>query len=114
MGIEKDIQEAKKLTEQELKGLPGAPGVHRIEEARTLVAMTRTPSLCVIDFFAARDWLQAGLGESSQKFRIHREVNNLATCRLPAVRQVDRLEESLYWLLSAAMIIYFLLGIIGG
>jgi hypothetical protein len=68
----------------------------------------------VIDFFAARDWLQAGFSESSQKFRIHREADNLAIYRLPAVRQGDRLEESLYWLLSAAMIIYFFLGIIGG
>ncbi len=74
----------------------------------------RAPSVCVIDFFAGRDWLQREFSESSQKFKIHREADNLALYRLPAVDQVDRLEDSLYWLLSAAMIVYFLLGIIGG
>jgi hypothetical protein len=34
--------------------------------------------------------------------------------RLPSVGRIDRLEESLYWLLSAATLIYFLLRIFGG
>jgi hypothetical protein len=114
MRVEKDIQEARKFKEQELKGLPAAPVVHRIDEAMTLLTITRAPSLCVIDFFAARDWLQAGIGESSQRFEIYREADNVAVYRLPEIGQVDRLEEPLYWLLSMATIIYFLLGIIGG
>jgi hypothetical protein len=112
MRTRKDIQEAQKLTEQEFEDLPGAPVVQRNDEAKTLLP-TCAQTLCVIDFFTAREWLQAGFGESSQRFRIHREIDNSSTYRLPGVEQVDRFEESLYWLLSAAMIIYFLLGIIG-
>jgi hypothetical protein len=114
MGKPKDIQEAMKLTERELENLPGAPAVQRIDEATTLLTSACVPSVCVIDFFAARDWLQAGFEETGQKLKIHPEADNLAVYRLPSVGRTDRLEESLYWLLSASTIIYFLLGIIGG
>jgi hypothetical protein len=113
MATRKDIQEAQKLTEQELKGLPSPPVLQRIDEAKTLL-QTCAPADYVIDFFTAREWLQAGFGESSQRLRIYREIDNSSIYRLPGAGQVDRFEESLYWLLSAAMIIYFLLGIIGG
>jgi hypothetical protein len=112
MRTRKDIEEAQKLTEQEFEDLPGAPVAQRSDEAKTLLP-TCAQTLCVIDFFTAREWLQAGFGESSQRYRIHREIDNSSTYRLPGVEQVDRFEESLYWLLSAAMIIYFMLGIIG-
>jgi hypothetical protein len=44
MGTQKDIQEAIKLTERELKGLPDALVVQRIDEATTLLTMTRAPA----------------------------------------------------------------------
>src|ERR1700721_1683699 len=101
MGTRKDIQEARKLTEQELKGLPGAPVTQRIDEAETLLT-TCAPAVCVIDFFAAREWLQDGFGESSQRLRIHREIDDPCIYRLPAAGQVDRVEGALYLLFSSS------------
>jgi hypothetical protein len=114
MGTQNDIQEAMKLTQRELQVLPGAPAVETIDEVTPNLEMTSAPSVSVIDFFAARDWLRAGFKERGQIFEIKRTPGKLASHRIPSLEGVDRLEESLYWLLSAATLLYFLLGIIAG
>jgi hypothetical protein len=66
-----------------------------------------------IDFFKARDRLSAGFEQTGEEFEIKREIRMVATRRLPSVRQSDRFEESVYWLLSAATLAYLVLRIIG-
>jgi hypothetical protein len=114
MGTPNDIQEPMKLKLRELPSLPPAPAMQRMDDASAFSkVLTRAPSGCVIDFFAARDWLQTGFAEGGPRIEIHQKPDELAAQRLPSVERVDRLEESLYWLLSAATLIYFLFGIIG-
>ena len=63
-----------------------------------------------IDIFKARDRLSERFQETSKEIEIKRKIRNVAARRMPPVRQIDRLEESLYWLLSAATLVYLLLG----
>jgi hypothetical protein len=44
---------------------------------------------------------------------IDRRTSEVAARRLPGVTRIGRLEESLYWLFSAAVLGYLLLEIIG-
>jgi hypothetical protein len=84
-----------------------------IEETTTLLEATRPPSACVIDFFEARDRLKPGLDERGQQLEIKGKLQKLPLQRLPSVKRADHLEESVYWVLSAVMVVYLLLGIIG-
>jgi len=68
---------------------------------------------CVIDFFEARDRLSAEFAETRKGFDIKRKVRKVGVHRILSVGRIDRLEESLYWLLSAATLGYLVLGIIG-
>jgi hypothetical protein len=70
MGTFNHIQQAMKLTQRKLQVLPGAPAAPKIEEDTTALEMTCASSGCVIDFFAARDWLQAGFEKNSPKFEL--------------------------------------------
>jgi hypothetical protein len=72
-----------------------------------------TSSASDIDFFKARDRLSARFEETSQECEIKRKIRKVAARRMPPVRRIDRLEESLYWLLWAATLVYLLLWIIG-
>jgi hypothetical protein len=69
-------------------------------------------SACVIDFLEARDRLAAEPEGNSKEFEIIQKARKVAARRLPSAR-VDRAEESLYWLLSAATLGYLVLEIIG-
>jgi hypothetical protein len=91
-----------------LRELPASP----IEEATTSSRVTHAPSGCVSDFLQARDRLPAGLEGTGHDFEMNRIAKEAAAHRLHAVMRMDRLEESVYWLLSAATIVYLLLGII--
>jgi hypothetical protein len=84
-----------------------------VEETTTLLEATRPSSVCVIDFFEARDRLKPGLDERGQQREIKGEAQKSALARLPSVKRADRLEELVYWALSAVMVAYLLLGIIG-
>jgi hypothetical protein len=42
-----------------------------------------------------------------------RKSSKVAARRIPPPGRMDRLEESLYWLLSAAALVYLFLGLIG-
>jgi hypothetical protein len=91
----------------------GSPPAPSIDEAATLLTGTRASSACVIDFFEACAELPVGLEESSKVLEINRKAGKVAACRLYSIERVDRLEESIYWLLSAIALIYLLLAIIG-
>ena len=84
------------------------------EETTKLLQPTCSPSACLIDFFEARDRLRPGLDERGQPFGIKGKSQKLALHRLPSIKRVDRLEESVYWVLSAAMLVYLFLEIVGG
>jgi hypothetical protein len=71
-----------------------------------------TASACVIDFAKARDRLSAEFMGTSKESEMIWKARKVAACRMPAAR-VDRLEDSLYWLLSAATVGYLVLEIIG-
>jgi hypothetical protein len=113
MGTQKYIQQEMKFTQRVLEAGPGAPPAPRIDGATTLSNVTCAPSVCVIDFFDARDRLRAGFEESSKEFEINRKASKVAAHRLPSAERVDRVEELLYWLLSAATLVYLLLCIVG-
>jgi hypothetical protein len=73
--------------------------------------MTRGSPVWGIDFFETSDRLAEGFKESGREF--DRRTSEVAARRLPGVKRVGRLEESLYWLFSAAVLGYLLLEIIG-
>jgi hypothetical protein len=62
--------------------------------------------------FAQRELPAAEFEGSSQEFEVNRSAKEAAARRLTAVARMDRFEESAYWLLAAATLIYLLLGII--
>jgi hypothetical protein len=102
-----------KFTQRELQAVPAARSAPGIDEAATLSTVIRAPSACVINFFEARDRLLAGFEVSSQEFEIKPKAGNVAARRIPSIGRIDRLEESLYWLLSAATLVYLIFGIVG-
>jgi hypothetical protein len=71
-----------------------------------------TASACVIDFLQARDRLSAEFKGIRKKTEMTWKARKVAACRMPIAR-VDRLEDSLYWLLSVATVGYLILEIIG-
>jgi hypothetical protein len=84
-----------------------------IEETTKLLEETCPPSACIIDFFEARDRLKQGLEERGQPLGIEGKSHKLALARLPSIKRADRLEESVYWVFSATLLVYLLLEIIG-
>jgi hypothetical protein len=71
------------------------------------------PSACVIDFFETRDRLSAECVGASKELAIEQEIRKAAARRERSVGRADLLEESLYWLISTAVIAYLVLGILG-
>jgi hypothetical protein len=53
------------------------------------------------------------LDERSQNLGTKGKSQKLALQRIPSIKRADRLEESIYWVLSAVMLVYLLLEIIG-
>jgi hypothetical protein len=71
-----------------------------------------TDSARVIDFLKARDRLAAEFKGTRKESEMIWKARKVAARRVPSAR-VDRLEDSLYWLLSAATVGYLVLEIIG-
>jgi hypothetical protein len=67
----------------------------------------------VIDFYQASDRVLAESQDSSNQNEIDLKANSVVGHRLPAVQRVDHLEDSLYWLVSGATLVYLVLAIIG-
>jgi hypothetical protein len=86
-----------KFTPREFQTAHVAQPEPRVGEATTLSKAPGATSANAIGFFEAREWLSAGFKESQI----------LSVCR------GDRLEESFYWLLSAAIVAYLIVAIIG-
>jgi hypothetical protein len=84
-----------------------------VSGATTLSNLPGATSANVIDFFDAREWLSAGLKESREECQTSQKTGRSATRQTLSVWQGDRLEESLYWLLSATTVAYLILAIIG-
>lgn len=112
MGTPKYAQQKTKFTPQEIQMSPGTPAKQRFNEEWTPSRTTRGSSVWVIDFFETPDQLGEGFEESGKEFGTNRRASKVAR-RLPGDKRVGRLEESLYWLFSAAMLSYLLLEIIG-
>ena len=106
------LQEEMKFAQRELPAAPGATTPPRTNEATTRSKLIRTSAARRIDFFEGGDRLPGGFEGSSQEFEVNRSAKEAAARRLTAVARMDRLEESAYWLLSAATLVYLLLGII--
>ena len=107
METPKDIQQQIKLTQRKSQAAVGASSAPRIDEVTTPSQVTLAPSMCVIDSFEAPNPLPAGFKECRKKVEKDRKAS-----RPLSSRRVDRLEESLYWLVSAAMLVCLLLGVI--
>jgi hypothetical protein len=101
-----------KFTQRKLQAAPAAPSAPGIDGAATLSTVIRDPSACVINFFEARDRLLAEFEVSSKEFEIKRKAGNAAARRIPSIGRIDCLEESLYWLLSTATLVYLIFGIV--
>jgi len=113
MGTPKYAQPETESTPRETTGSPGVPPEQRFDEDTTHSRMMRGSSFWEIDFFETGDQLAEGFEGSSKEFEIDRRTREVAGRRLPGLKRVGRLEESLYWLFSAALLGYLLLDIIG-
>jgi hypothetical protein len=113
MGIPKYAQGETDLTPRETPTAPSASPGQGFDENTTFSRMTRGWPVWGIDFFETGDRLAEGFKESGREFDINRRASDVAARRLSGVKRVGRLEESLYWLFSAAVLGYLLLEIIG-
>jgi hypothetical protein len=86
------------------------PSLPDIDELTTPPQLVDGPR--AFNFFEPGHPIAAGFKETSNQFEIDLRPKASAR-RLSLTRKSDRLEESIYWLLSAAVLIYLLLGIIG-
>jgi hypothetical protein len=103
----KCIQNAMKFKQRKLQIAHKEPGTPRVDDAKTLSNMIHAPSACIIDFFEARDRLSGGFEGGDKEFTKSRKVRALR------LRSIERLEESVYWLLTAATFVYLLIEILG-
>jgi hypothetical protein len=111
METTKDAQQETKITPQEMPIAPSVATMRRIGEDTIPSKRTFGSSVWVI--FEAGDPLAEGFEESGKEFAVNRRGSKVAASRLPRVHRIGRLEESLYWLFSAAVLGYLLLEIIG-
>ena len=94
--------------------MPAAVGAApRLSETTHSTKVPLSPSACVIDFFQATDRILPGSQDGSDEIEIDLQTNSVIGHRLPAVQRVDHLEDSLYWLVSGATLVYLVLAIIG-
>ena len=113
MGTAKYAQGETEFTPQEMTIASGAPTKQRFDEERIPSRATGGSSVWVIDFFQTPDQLGEEFDGSDKELGINWRAGKIAARRLPQVKRMGRLEESLYWLFSAAILSYLLLEIIG-
>jgi hypothetical protein len=109
MGTAKYAQQETTNAPQEMPNSPGVATVRRFDE--DTIPLKRTGGSSVWFIFEAGDQLTEGFED--KEFEGNRRASKVAASRLPGVHRVGRLEESLYWLFSAAVLGYLLLEIIG-
>jgi hypothetical protein len=66
----------------------------------------------VIDFFEARERLSAEFLQRAERCAALREISDVAARQRRSIQLTNRLEQSLYWLLSAAVLAYLAFKII--
>jgi hypothetical protein len=108
MGTLNYVQEEMNFTPQEPPVAPAAPPARALDEDTPLSKMTRGSPVRVREVFEAGDRLTEGLEERGKEFEINWRASKVDVRRLPSVKGVDRREESLYWLFSAALLVYLL------
>jgi hypothetical protein len=106
------LQEETKFGQRELPAAPGVTPPLLTNEATTRSELVVASSARLLDLFAGDDRLPVGVEGSSQEFEVNRNAKEAAARRLTAAARMNRFEESAYWLLSAATLVYLLLGII--
>jgi hypothetical protein len=77
----------------------------KFTEQKSPTASPDASSAHIINFLEARDRLLGGLEKTRGVFEIKRKVGKVAARRIPSGGRIDRLEDSLYWLFSAATLI---------
>jgi hypothetical protein len=92
----------------ELPTAPVTQAATSIEVSESASRLTRTDPEYYIDFFQAPNPLTLGFEESSEDLEMSRESDSAVASLLPTLGRIDRLEESIYWFLSAATVIYLL------
>jgi hypothetical protein len=102
-----------KFTPREFQTGPTNQSAVCVSGAATLSNLPGPISANVIDFFDGRQRLSAGFKESRKEFETSRKTGRPATRKILSVWEGNRLEESVYWLLSATTVAYLILAIIG-
>jgi len=112
MVVQEYSQEKMNFAKQEIPTAPVTRSAPRFDEAETISGLTRTRSVPIIDFLEARNRLPAELESRSEEFEINLKAGQAAAPPLPSIGRMDRFEESLYWFISAATLIYLLFVIV--
>jgi hypothetical protein len=79
---------------------------------RKLSAAPTASVVCVIDILEARDRLSAEFAETGKRFEMKRKVRKVGARRILLAARINRLEESLFWLLSVVTLSDLVLGIV--
>jgi hypothetical protein len=111
MVVEEHIQGKINFAEQEMPTAVITRSASLFDK-ETISSLSLTRSVYVIDFFKERNRLPAELEIRSEEFEANLKAAQAAAPPLPSVGQMDRFEESLYWLISAATLIYLLFVIV--
>lgn len=102
-----------KFTQRKLQVVAGPIPGRQVKEGGTLLPVTGGAPKRPIGFFEAYERIPYGFEKGGHEHTIIRKGGETTFRRLPAVRRIDRLEESIYWLLSAVTLTYLLLELMG-
>jgi len=108
MVVEEHIEEKMNFAEQEMPTATVTRSASLFDEGETISSLSRTRSVYIIDFFEERNRLPAEVEVRSEEFATNLQAAQAAAQPLPSIGRMDRFEESLYWLISAATLIYLL------
>jgi hypothetical protein len=112
MIVEENIQGKINFAKQKMPTIPVNRSAPHFDEVETISRLRQTRPVYIIDFFETRNQLREELGLRGEEFEIIQKVGQAAAPALPSIGQMDRFEESLYWLVSAATLIYLLFMIV--
>jgi hypothetical protein len=112
MVLQKKIPQDTNFAQSGRPVAPAARSTLLIDQTEPFLSRTWAQSAAVIDLLGAGDRSPAGFEGSSKATHLNRKNGQMAVSRLPSTGRIDRLEESIYWFLSAATLIYLLFEII--
>jgi hypothetical protein len=108
MAVEEYILEKTNFAKQERPTTLVTRSAPRFDEAEIVSRFSRSRFVYIIDFSQPSNRLPV---EPESRFE-EPEAGRAAAPTLPSIGQMDRFEASLYWLLSAATLIYLLFMIV--